>query len=277
MRVRDREQLLRAGLGSAPPRRTRPHSLAGYLDDAEATRRKIARSVFAPGDAYYRSGDLLRMDSGGRYHFVNRIGDTFRWRGENVSTSEVEGIMSRAPGVAEAIVYGVAIPGHDGRAGMAALVLQDGSMTLDGEALARYALASLAPFAVPLFVRLLARAPLTETFKHIKRELAEQGADPTLVAASSEARFLQRHMASGGVGAGPTLWVLMAGRRRDASLPAGGAGAGAAVGAAPGLVALVDSADAAAPAAASLTGDGPRYVPLTLELWHAIVAGQARL
>jgi len=93
----------------------------GYCDPT-ATRAKILRDVFKPGDAWFRTGDLLKRDARGYYYFVDRIGDTFRWKGENVSTTEVAETISAYPGVLEATVYGVALPGHDGRAGMAAVV-----------------------------------------------------------------------------------------------------------------------------------------------------------
>ena len=91
----------------------------GYTDKA-ASDLKVLRNVFVNGDAWFRSGDLMRQDSAGFFYFVDRIGDTFRWKGENVSTSEVAETLSTCPGVIEAIVYGVAVPGAEGRAGMAA-------------------------------------------------------------------------------------------------------------------------------------------------------------
>jgi len=96
----------------------------GYCDPA-ATRAEILRDVFKPGDAWFRTGDLLKRDARGYYYFVDRIGDTFRWKGENVSTTEVAETISAFPGVLEATVYGVAVPGHDGRAGMAAVVVDN--------------------------------------------------------------------------------------------------------------------------------------------------------
>ena len=97
----------------------------GYTS-ASATEKKILRDVFEKGDAYFRTGDLLRMDEDSYFYFVDRIGDTFRWKGENVATSEVAEVLSVATGVREANVYGVAVPGNEGRAGMAALVVDDG-------------------------------------------------------------------------------------------------------------------------------------------------------
>ena len=104
----------------------------GYTD-REATERKLVRDAFERGDAWFRTGDLLRRDAEGYYYFVDRIGDTFRWKGENVATQEVADVLNGAPGVTETSVYGVQVPGEDGRAGMAAVVLADGTR-FDGPA-----------------------------------------------------------------------------------------------------------------------------------------------
>jgi fatty-acyl-CoA synthase len=97
----------------------------GYTD-AAATEKKILRDVLAKGDAWFRTGDLMRLDEGGYFHFVDRVGDTFRWKGENVATSEVTQAVVDCPGVVEATTYGVEVPGADGRAGMVAVVVDDG-------------------------------------------------------------------------------------------------------------------------------------------------------
>lgn len=146
----------------------------GYLNRAESEK-KILRDVFEAGDAWMRSGDLMRQDARGFYYFVDRIGDTFRWKGENVATSEVAHILCACPGVADATVYGVEIGGHDGRAGMAAVVIGDG---FDLQALRRHVEAQLPAFARPLFLRIGAALGMTETFKHKKRALALEGFDP---------------------------------------------------------------------------------------------------
>src|SRR5712692_2484582 len=96
----------------------------GYTN-TEASEKKILRDVFEPGDVWFRTGDLMRRDEKGYFYFVDRIGDTFRWKGENVATSEVSEAICGFPGIREANVYGVAIPGTDGQAGMAALVADD--------------------------------------------------------------------------------------------------------------------------------------------------------
>ncbi len=150
----------------------------GYLDAAD-TERKILRDVFAPGDAWVRSGDLMRKDAQGFYYFVDRIGDNIRWKGENVSTLEVAQIISSCPGVIEAIVYGVEVPGHDGRAVMAALVADE---QLDLQSLRKTVNAYLPTYAQPLFLRLIGSLETTETFKHKKRALVEQGFDPLRIA-----------------------------------------------------------------------------------------------
>ncbi len=146
----------------------------GYTDP-RASESKILRNVFAEGDAWFRTGDLMRMDRQGYYYFVDRIGDTFRWKGENVSTLEVANVLSGVPGVDDAVVYGVAVPGQDGRAGMALLMTGEAFSLAELEA--RVA-AELPAYAAPLFLRLGAAVALTETFKHRKQDLLRDGFDP---------------------------------------------------------------------------------------------------
>ncbi len=146
----------------------------GYTS-AEDTERKILRDVFEPGDAWYRTGDLMRMDSGGFYYFVDRIGDTFRWKGENVATSEVADAIMAFPGILEATVYGVAVPGTEGAAGMAVLVAHG---DLDFAELRRHLMHRLPPYARPLFLRIRNDIDVTGTFKHKKSDLVRQGFDP---------------------------------------------------------------------------------------------------
>jgi fatty-acyl-CoA synthase len=145
----------------------------GY-SDAAATARKIIRNVFEPGDAYVRSGDLMRQDAQGFYYFVDRLGDTFRWKGENVATTEVAAAMANCPGVTGVTVYGVTVPGEDGKAGMAALETNN---DFDLRGLKAH-LAALPAYARPLFIRLVPVLTATETFKTKKTELAAQGFDP---------------------------------------------------------------------------------------------------
>jgi len=149
----------------------------GYTDEA-ASSKKILRDVFAPGDAWYRTGDLMRQDEQGFFYFVDRVGDTFRWKGENVSTAEVAGVIAGCPGVVDAAVYGVSVPGTDGRAGMAALVTGEG---FDLAGLRRALQERLPAYARPLFLRIVAAIELTGTFKLRKHELALEGYDLTRV------------------------------------------------------------------------------------------------
>jgi len=152
----------------------------GYTD-RQATERKLARDVFAAGDAWFRSGDLLRRDAEGYYYFVDRMGDTFRWKGENVSTQEVADAINDAPGIAESTVYGVTVPGEDGRAGMAAVVLRQGT-TFDGAALYAHLERHLPRYARPAFVSVVAAIDVTGTQKQRKTALADEGYDPARVA-----------------------------------------------------------------------------------------------
>jgi fatty-acyl-CoA synthase len=146
----------------------------GYTDK-DASAKKIVRGVFEPGDVWFRTGDLMRKDPGGYFYFVDRVGDTFRWKGENVSTSEVAEILSGFPGIIEASVYGVAIPGQEGRAGMAAIVT-DGAFDL--AALRAHLATRLPEYAWPLFLRLRGQIEITGTFKHRKNDLMREGYHP---------------------------------------------------------------------------------------------------
>jgi fatty-acyl-CoA synthase len=146
----------------------------GYAEKA-ATERKILRDAFEPGDAWFRSGDLMRKDQNGYFSFVDRVGDTFRWKGENVATSEVSEAITAFPGVRDANVYGVTLPGHDGKAGMAAVVADDG---IDLAALRRHLQGQLPDYARPMFLRLTGELDVTGTFKQKKGALAREGFDP---------------------------------------------------------------------------------------------------
>lgn len=146
----------------------------GYTNE-EASKKKILSDVFEAGDAYFRTGDLLKLDEDGYFYFVDRIGDTFRWKGENVSTNEVAEVLAVERGIEEANVYGVEVPGADGRAGMAAIVATD---EFDLDAFGRRIEQELAFYARPLFVRLLPEMEITGTFKHRKVDLVKEGFDP---------------------------------------------------------------------------------------------------
>lgn len=146
----------------------------GYTDQA-ASDKKILRDVFEPGDAWIRTGDLMRKDEKGFYYFVDRIGDTFRWKGENVATSEVSQAVCSFPGVKHANVYGVTVASAEGRAGMAAIVADN---KLDLEALREHLIHRLPSYARPMFVRLSDEIDLTGTLKYSKTDLVRQGFDP---------------------------------------------------------------------------------------------------
>lgn len=149
----------------------------GYTDASE-TEKKILRDVFAKGDTWFRTGDLMRLDDKGFFHFVDRIGDTFRWKGENVATSEVNDAVRDFTGVVDATTYGVSIPGADGRAGMSAIVVNEG---FDIEALPAHLAQRLPAYARPVFIRISRELDATETFKQKKGELARAGFDPGAV------------------------------------------------------------------------------------------------
>ena len=146
----------------------------GYAD-AEASSRKVLRNVFKEGDAWYRTGDLMRRDEHGFYYFVDRVGETYRWKGENVSTAEVLTALTASRGVIEGVVYGVSVPGADGRAGTAALVVNS---DFDLAAFRAEVASRLPPYARPVFLRILATLEATGTFKPRKQDLAQAGFDP---------------------------------------------------------------------------------------------------
>jgi fatty-acyl-CoA synthase len=146
----------------------------GYTS-REASEKKILRNVFERGDAWFRTGDLMRKDEKGYFYFVDRIGDTFRWKGENVSTSEVSEAICACQGVKQAIVYGVSVPGADGRVGMATIVTDD---LLDLAALRTHLIDRLPEYARPLFVRMRNAIEVTTTFKYTKTDFVRHGYDP---------------------------------------------------------------------------------------------------
>jgi fatty-acyl-CoA synthase len=150
----------------------------GYTQ-GDASDRKILRNVFAVGDAWFRTGDLMRRDQSGYFYFVDRIGDTFRWKGENVSTTEVEEVIAASAGIGEVAVYGVTVPGTEGRAGMAAIVpAADFDLCDFREHLARH----LPEYARPTFLRMRGTLERTGTFKPQKQQLAREGCDPAVIA-----------------------------------------------------------------------------------------------
>jgi len=154
----------------------------GYTDP-EATEKKIVRSALETDDAWFNSGDLMRTVDVGftlgypHYQFVDRVGDTFRWKSENVSTNEVGEIINGFYQIKFCNVYGVEIPGTDGRAGMAAVTLQDGVSELDVDAFSTFLRSELPAYAVPLFVRIQPDIDVTGTFKMVKGDLRKQAYD----------------------------------------------------------------------------------------------------
>ena len=153
----------------------------GYYGNKEASAKKILRDVFKKGDAWFRTGDMQRQDSDGYVYFVDRIGDTYRWKSENVSTNEVAGTLAGFPGggVEEINVYGIEVPNHDGRAGCAAIKLKPG---LGGEAYMRefgeWAKRVMPKYKIPLFIRTMTEMEITGTNKHVKTRLRLQGVNP---------------------------------------------------------------------------------------------------
>ncbi|KAI9716205.1 MAG: hypothetical protein M1828_000431 [Chrysothrix sp. TS-e1954] len=167
----------------------------GYYGNDDASNKKLMFDVFKQGDAWYRSGDLLRKDTEGRWFFQDRLGDTFRWKAENVSTTEVSEVLGMHPQVDEANVYGVQLPGHDGRAGCAAIYLQGIATSPSPEvlkSLAEHATANLPRYAVPVFLRFSQDQRSTGTLKQQKVSLRNEGADPAKVAATGDSIYWLR-------------------------------------------------------------------------------------
>ena len=150
----------------------------GYFNNPKASQSKIMRDVFQSGDAFFRTGDIVRWDKEGRWWFCDRIGDTYRWKSENVSTAEVSDVLGAHPVIQEANVYGVELPHHEGRAGCAAVTLnrEIGEELL--KELARHASDSLPRYAVPLFLRVTKVMQATGNNKQLKHGLRVQGVDP---------------------------------------------------------------------------------------------------
>ncbi|KAI1324665.1 acetyl-CoA synthetase-like protein [Xylariaceae sp. FL0255] len=156
----------------------------GYYNNEKANNSKIIRDVLKKGDAYFRSGDLIRWDPEGRIFFQDRIGDTFRWKSENVATTEVSAMMGLHPVVKEANVYGVSLPHHDGRAGCAAVTLRTSKIDTDVlRSLAAHARKVLPRYAVPIFLRFGEglSAAVTCTNKQQKHNLRVEGVDPAKI------------------------------------------------------------------------------------------------
>ena len=181
----------------------------GYHGNSTATRSKILRDVKKKGDAWFSTGDVLRWDREGRWWFVDRIGDTFRWKSENVSTAEVSDVVGTHDAVREANIYGVLVPGHEGRAGCAAVMLDESALPKnDGtdekanalalpsqsvlRSLAAHCTSNLPRFAVPLFLRLTKQMHTTGTNKYQKHFLQQEGIDVEKIEASGDKMYWLR-------------------------------------------------------------------------------------
>lgn len=156
----------------------------GYWNSLEATSKKFERDVFRKGDIYYRTGDALKRTKDGRWFFLDRLGDTFRWKGENVSTAEVAEVVGSFPGILEANVYGVLVPGTDGRAGCAAIAIAPEQLNkFDWGSLAKYLRSNLSSYAVPIFIRVVPAeigAMGSHNNKQVKGPLREEGINPSM-------------------------------------------------------------------------------------------------
>lgn len=155
----------------------------GYFKNETASEKRWMRNVFEPNDLWFRSGDVMREDKDGRVYFVDRLGDTFRWKSENVSTNEVSDVMGTFPQIAECNVYGVAVPNADGRCGCATVVTQPPTTadTLDLRGLAEHVTSRLPRYAVPIFLRVATQLAYTGTFKIQKGQAKREGVDMDLI------------------------------------------------------------------------------------------------
>ncbi|MCW5828347.1 MAG: long-chain-acyl-CoA synthetase [Deltaproteobacteria bacterium] len=149
----------------------------GYLDKSK-TEEKIIRNAFGDGNDYFNTGDLVNMHKGKKVSFADRLGDTYRWKGENVSTNEVSIVLNQCPGVIETNVYGVEVPGAEGRAGMAAVVVNG---EFDVARFGKHVAEGLPRYALPYFIRLQKQLELTGSFKYVKTHLKKEGFDPAKV------------------------------------------------------------------------------------------------
>ncbi|EME39548.1 hypothetical protein DOTSEDRAFT_75272 [Dothistroma septosporum NZE10] len=158
-------------------------SFKGYFKNSAASDKRWLQNVFEKGDLWFRSGDVMRQDAEGRVFFVDRLGDTFRWKSENVSTNEVSDVLGLFDQIDEANVYGVAVPNADGRCGCATVVLKEGLMpeSLDCDALGRFVTERLPRYALPYFLRVAPQLAYTGTFKIQKGQAKREGVDLDLI------------------------------------------------------------------------------------------------
>ncbi|KAK5867221.1 hypothetical protein PBY51_011734 [Eleginops maclovinus] len=152
----------------------------GYKGDLQQSEKKRLHDVIRKGDLYFNTGDLLRFDEDNFYYFQDRVGDTFRWKGENVATTEVADVITMVDCIKEASVYGVEVPGHEGRAGMAAINLSKG-LRLDSAAVFTHVENFLPAYARPRFLRIQSSLDVTGTFKHMKVKLVKEGFNPNQI------------------------------------------------------------------------------------------------
>ncbi|EEY62259.1 long-chain fatty acid transporter, putative [Phytophthora infestans T30-4] len=152
----------------------------GYYKNTNESSKKVLTDVFKKGDTYFRTGDLFKEDERHCWHFVDRVGDTFRWKGENVATNEVAEAVSKFSGLSEICIYGVQVPGNEGRACMAAMVFDKESFDL--KEFARFVKQQLPSYAMPLIIRKLETMSVTGTMKQEKAKLRKEGMDPSKIA-----------------------------------------------------------------------------------------------
>uniref|UniRef100_A0A8C0TAC8 long-chain-fatty-acid--CoA ligase n=2 Tax=Canis lupus familiaris TaxID=9615 RepID=A0A8C0TAC8_CANLF len=153
---------------------------SGYAGAASQTEKKKLRDVFKKGDLYLNSGDLLKIDHENFIYFHDRVGDTFRWKGENVATTEVADIVGLVDFVQEVNVYGVSVPGHEGRIGMASIKMKE-NCEFDGKKIFHHVADYLPTYARPRFLRIQDTIAITGTFKHRKVTLVEEGFNPAVI------------------------------------------------------------------------------------------------
>lgn len=153
---------------------------AGYVNNQQATEEKIMHNVLKDGDCYFNSGDLVCLAEKDYFSFVDRMGDTFRWKSENVSTNQVSNVVNRYGQMEDVNVYGVQVPGVEGRCGMAAIKLLDGAV-IDWASLGAFVCENLPSYARPYFIRLRDTIDATNSFKQMKTQLQKEGFDPSLI------------------------------------------------------------------------------------------------
>lgn len=170
-----RAQMGEAGILVAPL--TAMNQFLGYAGNQAQSEKKLLRDVFQAGDIYFNTGDLLLHDHRDFLYFRDRIGDTYRWKGENVSTTEVSEVLGLLDFIQEANVYGVTVPGYEGRAGMAAIVLKQ-DHKCNGPKLYNHLVKTLPAYAWPWFLRIQSSLDVTETFKQQKIKLVQEGFNP---------------------------------------------------------------------------------------------------